>query len=97
MGSKSRWSIVLRRRLIACVMAALGIVAGVHGAMAKTGPEGVATHSSRPPSADDEAATLKRIEEKLERLTEAQAELSKRMDQVLEELKIVKIRATLSR
>ena len=48
--------------------------------------------SSRPPEDEDLAA---RVNTKLEEVLETQQQILKRLDEVMEELKIIKIRATL--
>ena len=53
---------------------------------------GESSRSSRPPEEEDLAA---RVNTKLEEVLDTQKQILKRLDDVMEELKIVKIRATL--
>jgi phage tail tape-measure protein len=53
---------------------------------------GQSSRASRPPEDEDLAA---RVNTKLEEVLETQQQILKRLDEVMEELKVVKIRATL--
>ena len=55
---------------------------------------GQSGRSSRPPEAQDEDLAV-RVNTKLEEVLDTQQQILKRLDEVMEELKIVKIRATL--
>ena len=58
-------------------------------------PRSSAKATGTKPSPDDQRAELVRLDEKLDRVLTNQERILKKFDEVLEELRIVKVRATL--